>query len=156
RGARGLELARELVAADLAPAEKGPPERRGGGCRTFARRLARILELQQVAVVQLGGGRDDEVGKRRRVGVLGLGLERVDDRLEHERQAVAVAVVCRPREQLALTGGARGVVGPVPEQQLAPVRTGAARPRRVELESRQTRAVEWLESLGLERRQQPR
>src|SRR5262249_20390171 len=117
-----LELLGERRPVDLAPPEERPRERRRRPGGRSARRSARVLELQQVAVVELGRRRDDEVGKGVRERPLGLPLERVDERLEDEREAVVVAVVRRARQHLALTRRAGLVVGAIPEQELAAVR----------------------------------
>src|SRR5439155_21029690 len=119
-----------------------------------ARLRSRILELQQVALVQRLRGGGDELGEGGGVVLVTFALEPVDERLENQRQPAAVAVVRRAGKQLPLLCGTRGMVGAVPEEKLAPVRAESQCVRRVELEAVHASAVERLVTLGLERRQQ--
>ena len=85
------------------------------------------------------------------MGALALPVEPVDERLEHEREPLAVAVVGCMSDDLALTLCAGQVVGTVVQQQLAAV---GADPERIfgrELEPVQACAVELLVPLFFER-----
>ena len=108
-------------------------QRSGAAAVARARLVAGELELEQFVVVQPSRGRNHEVGVRRRIRGIALALEPVDERLEDEREPVAAAILCRPCEQDPLAFRARGVVGSVPQEELAAVGSRLPCTRGVEL-----------------------
>src|SRR5436853_2703852 len=118
RPAGDRELLRERVAVDLAAAEQGPVERRRRGRGAVDRLAAGVLQLQQVADVQLPRGLDDQIRERVIERGVALALEPVDERLEDQRQPFSMTVLRGPRNEFGLAGRALVVVGPVPQEQL--------------------------------------